>query len=151
MRPICDGKVTETIAANIISYSNCENAFDHTPFTELCLKADEELAVNKVKLRRVLAVTKPDVNGLVKVAPIYTLKHYHSYRFNIDELINNEIAGIIYLKESDFNAEGFVSLMESFPIYQKFLEPVRSELNPQGISLLDDNLVMIYDLYSSSR
>ena len=146
-----DGKVADTVAANIITYSRCNNAFDHTPFAELRLKGDEEFVINKTKMRRGVAITKPDLHGLVKVAPIYTLKQYHSDRFSIDKLMNNEIPGIIYLKESDFNSEGFVSLMESFPVFRKFLEPIRAELTPKGISLLDDNLVMIHDLYSDSK
>ncbi len=151
VRPLNDDNSDETIPADIIPSDKLTNPFDHTPFSKLQLKADEEFALVKMKMRRVLAITKPDENyGLVKLAPIYTYKDYHDKRFEKEKLINNQYPGIIYLKECNHNKEGFVSLMESFSIQKHFLEPLPLELSSKGIELLDDNLVLIHDIYSES-
>ena len=151
VRPLHDGKSTETIPANIIPLSQCQNAFDHTPYQDLKLKSDEELVVSKVKKRRVIALTRPDNYGLIKVSPLYTLKKYHENIFDLKKLKDNHLAGIIYLEESELNEESYISLMESFPVYIKLLEPLRLELNAEGLTLLDDNLVTIYDLYTDTK
>lgn len=142
--------MNETIPANMMPMDQC-NAFDHSGFQGLKLQPNEEFILNKAKRRRVLAITKPDIHGLVKVAPVYTLKEYHAGKYDIDKLVKNELPGIIYLEETDINSESFISLMESFPVYKNILEPIRVGRNEDGIELLDDNLVVMFDLYSTSE
>ena len=69
----------------------------------------------------------------------------------MDKLIKNEVPGIIYLPESEANEESLIPLMEAFPVYKMLLEPIRLELSIKGMTLLDDNLVLVYDLYSNSK
>lgn len=151
VRPICDGSLSETIPADIKPQNQCSDAFNHTPFEELRLKGDEEFTLLKSKRRRVVAITNLGIYGLIKIAPVFTLKSYHSDKFNVEQLRNNELKGLIYLKKGEANEEGFISLMESYSVYKSSLQPIRLELNKDGIEILDDKLVMMYDLYSDSR
>jgi hypothetical protein len=152
VRPLCDGeKDSAKIPSDLIPYSQCHNAFNHTDFPQLKLKEDEEFILVKAKYRRVLALTGQDTSGFLRVAPIYTVKGYHSKKFSMDKLIKNEVPGIIYLPESEANEESLIPLMEAFPVYKMLLEPIRLELSIKGMTLLDDNLVLVYDLYSNSK
>ena len=152
VRPLYDGKPTETIAADITPLDQCATAFNHTsPYPELKLKTDEEFVLYKAKMRRVLATTGVTAYGLIQVAPVYSLKGYHSDMYDLAKLKKNELPGILYLEESKSNAESFVALMDSFPTYKNLIEPIRFELSPEGIELLDHNLVLIHDIYSDSK
>ena len=152
VRPICDGSLSETIPADIKPQILCGDAFNHTPYEGLKLKGDEEFTLLKSKRRRVVAITNQGIYGLVKIAPVFTLKGYHRDKFDVAQLRNNRLKGLIYLEIGEDNAEErFISLMESYSVYKSSLQPIRLELNKAGIELLDDNIVTMHDLYSDSR
>lgn len=151
VRPIYDDNSQNIIPADIKPLNQCQDAFSHSPFPSLRLMSDEEFIIQKAKYRRVVVLSKITSNGLVNVAPVYTIKDYHHKSIDIDKLKNNQLPGLIYLEDGKSNEEGFISLMESFGIYTKLLTPIRLELNQQGIELLDENLVTIYDIYSISE
>jgi hypothetical protein len=113
-------------------------------------KSDEEFVLFKTKRRRVVATTGLFHNSFIQVASVYTLKEYHGKNFNLDDLRNQQLPGIIYLEVSDINKESFMSLPESFPIYKDFLEPRNLGLNAKGMSLLDEHLILIHDLFTES-
>jgi hypothetical protein len=150
IRPLHDGDTTESIPADIKPVNIVNNAFNHTGYPRLGLKEDEEFVLSKLKYRRVIAATKSDNNGLVIVAPIYTLKKYHNENFNREDLINNRIPGLIYLEEAENNKESFISLMESFPINKDLLTPIKLELNEEGLNIFDEHIFMIYDLMNEN-
>lgn len=150
VRPLCDSSYTETIPADIIPITQCNDAFDHQPFDMLKLKGDEEFTLQKTKYRRVVATTTISSVGMVNVAPVFTLKDYHSKTYDMEKLKNNQLAGLIYLEEGAHNKSSFISLIESFPVYINLLAPIRLQLSTDGIMMLDDNIALIYDLYSTT-
>lgn len=151
VRPLYDANISDTtIPADMFTYQNCSQPFEHAPYDNLRLKADEEFILLKSKKRRVVALTGLFDNSFVQVAPVYTLKDSHGKYFNLDDLKNQRIPGIIYLESGDGNEESFISISESFPVFKDFLEPRRFRLNPEGLSLLDDQLILIYNLLSES-
>lgn len=151
VRPLHDGEVDEVLPADIKPLSQCNDAFMHTPYPHLKLKEDEEYILQKTKKRRVLATTNLGNKGLLLVAPVYTLKVYHSGTMDLEKLKENRIPGIIYLEDGENNKESFIPLMEMCSVYRSLLEPIALELTKEGIELLDDNIVMLHDLYSISK
>lgn len=151
VRPLNDSDLSQEIASTITPVGLTYNAFDHEPFESLGLKRDEEFLLTKAKDRKVVALTRPTSIGLIKVAPIYTLKDYHRKEIDVDSLRKNQVEGLIYLEADEFyNKERFISLVKSFTTMVNGLVPVPVELNQKGIDLLDDKLADLYELYSST-
>ena len=69
--------------------------------------------------------------GIVNVAPVFTIKDYHSKTHDMEKLRNNLLGGLIYLEEGEYNKSSFITLTESFPVYINLLKPIRLELSAE--------------------
>jgi hypothetical protein len=139
-----DGGVVQ---ANIEpSEKNYNDSFNHP--AEEHLPENERLIIAKAKMRRGLALTKPDKDGLIKIAPVLTLKPKHSNYFDVEKLKQNTLAGMLYLERCEYGKESFVPIMRSMPIHINLLEPMAHCLNQEGLEMLDQHIMQTYDLFA---
>jgi mRNA-degrading endonuclease toxin of MazEF toxin-antitoxin module len=98
-RPLHDASTgTESLPANILLQP--PDLFDHTPFPQLHLAADEEFLVVKAKRRPVIILSADSINtagDTVLVVPCYSADNYKS-EF-VQRVRQDEYPGFVYLAD----------------------------------------------------
>ena len=134
------------VEANLVHIDAAPQPYSNSGYSSVPLKAGEELIVLKSKFRRGVATTD-EVQGHIRLAPIYTIKPYHTQKMDMDALRANKLYGMIYLPESEFNKESFVSLGEAQACLLTRLRPKPYELTKDGLTILDDHITEMHGLY----
>ncbi|WP_432748243.1 hypothetical protein [Pectinatus frisingensis] len=152
--PTNDDEITDThtVPANLIKMERWQDIdskgfFSHDDYRKMPIKHDEELVINKIKRRKVLAVSNANDDHTITVIPFYTLKEYHKKKYDAGQMKKNNIKSIIYLPESRYNKESFGLINEMQAINIDFLEALPYRLTYEGLTILSDHITEFLNLY----